>query len=165
MACNSSHPSRVLPHLPASQGGVGMIEVLITLLVLAAGMFGAAAMHLNTLRESQLVNQRLHASALADDIAGRLQMDRANVSSYLFDSSQSGCSSSCSSIQTAQNTWRSTAAEQLPSGRILLTKNVNGLYQIQVLWDEERNGATTADCDFTSSNASRLACYQLVVQL
>ncbi|WP_324768575.1 type IV pilus modification protein PilV [Pokkaliibacter plantistimulans] len=165
MACFPLHTSPAVPRRPAYQGGVGMIEVLITLLVLAAGMFGAAALHLSTLRESQLVNQRLHASALADDIAGRLQMDRANVSSYLFDSSQSGCSSGCSTVQTAQNTWRSTVTEQLPSGRILLSKDTNGLYLIQVLWDEERNGATTADCDFTTSNSNRLACYQLVVQL
>ncbi|PPC77737.1 type IV pilus modification protein PilV [Pokkaliibacter plantistimulans] len=153
--------------LPSLQRGVGMLEVLITLLVLAAGLLGSAALHLNTLRESQLANQRGQAVTLAQDISGRLLGDRGNIATYNdFDSQTGGSCTSCTDAQQALADWKTRVEANLPSGRIQLSNTGGSLYQVRIYWDENRSGVTGLNCNKEEWDESTdMACYQLMVQL
>jgi type IV pilus assembly protein PilV len=75
-------PMRSAP--PRSQRGVGLIEVLIALVVLAFGLLGIAAMQLTALRNSQSALQRSQAVAETYAIldAMRANADRAKMGAY-----------------------------------------------------------------------------------
>lgn len=142
------------------QQGLGMIEILITLLVLIAGVLGAASLHLSALRENQHINQRLQAITLAEDIRGRLLADRGNSDSYLFDSS--------TPKNAEQTSWASRVQGSLPQGRIIVLEKTTDpkVYAIQILWNETHSAnATKTDCDPTTDDPEQLTCFQLVVQL
>ena len=58
-----------------SAGGFTLIEVLISILVLAIGMFGAAALQLSAMRTTQQSAMHTAALALASEIADRMRMN------------------------------------------------------------------------------------------
>lgn len=63
--------------LPQARTGRGftLIEVLISILVLAIGMFGAAALQLGALRTTQQSSMHTAALALAADLADKMRMN------------------------------------------------------------------------------------------
>ncbi len=146
-------------HFPHRQSGVGMLEVLVTLLVLAVGLLGVAALHLAALKENQANNQRLLATVLADDIAGRMQSDRNNLSSYLF-------ASDSSSNTPPISIWLARAST-LPGGQVSVSRSAvnTSLYLVQVVW-----GADVADkqecylSDQVAVSDKDINCYQVTVR-
>ena len=67
------------------QRGVGMIEVLITLLVLSIGLLGLAALQLRTLRNNQSSLERSMAVAETHAVADAMRADRTNAVNGLFN--------------------------------------------------------------------------------
>ena len=61
------------------QRGVGMIEVLVTLLVLSIGLLGLAALQMRTLRNNQSSLERSMAVAETHAVADAMRADRANA--------------------------------------------------------------------------------------
>lgn len=155
----NSAPVSVTRSERSRQQGLTLIEALITLVLISVGLLGAAAFHINTLREVQYVYQRSQAIALAEDIAGRMQASRAQVATFLFDSQ-------AAQANVELNAWRNRALA-LPSGRVIVAQvGANPLYQIRVFWDEDRDGdAGTGGCDPAARNANDLDCYQLLLEL
>ncbi|MFP8967923.1 hypothetical protein ACKC9G_15190 [Pokkaliibacter sp. CJK22405] len=142
------------------QHGLGMIEILITLLVLVTGVIGAASLHLSSLRENQHINQRLQAITLAEDIRGRLMLNRGVSDNYVFDTSTN---------PTAYplNTWKERV-DQLPNGRIIVTRRSTDpeVFSIRIFWNETGGSQVTGtSCDPTQNDPTQLTCFQLVVQL
>ena len=62
---------------PRSTAGVGMIEVLIAVAILAFGMLGIAAMQATSLRKSQSALDRSQATVLTYSILDRMRANRA----------------------------------------------------------------------------------------
>lgn len=61
---------------PSSQSGFGLVEILITILVVSVGLLGLAALQVSGLRNNHDAYLRTVASQLAADVADRL---RANI--------------------------------------------------------------------------------------
>lgn len=62
--------------------GFSLIEVLVTMLIMAIGMLGAAALQLQSKRVGYDATQRAVASNLAQDIVERMRTNNAAVASY-----------------------------------------------------------------------------------
>ncbi|WP_178122517.1 type IV pilus modification protein PilV [Pseudomonas sp. R-28-1W-6] len=76
--------------------GIGLIEVLITMVILAVGLLGVMALQAK-LQESEMESyQRSQALILLDDMASRLAANRNAASSYVTGSSSPlGAGSDC----------------------------------------------------------------------
>ncbi len=67
------------PSASAPQRGVGLIEVLISLLVLSIGMLGLAGLQLFSLRNNQGAMERSMAVVETHSIADAMRADRVNA--------------------------------------------------------------------------------------
>ncbi len=67
----------------ARQGGLGLIEVLIAVLVFAVGVLGMAAMQISAKRASYEATQRSMATSLARDIIERIRSNPDSLNSYI----------------------------------------------------------------------------------
>ncbi len=108
---NISRSTRRRPRLSALSGrqqGVTLIEVLITLLVLAIGLLGLAAIQGFSLQAGQVSYYRTQATNLAYEIADHGRAHRAEVA---------GCNPG-SSFQSGLDRIETRAAAVLPQGTV-----------------------------------------------
>ena len=59
--------------MPGSQLGFTLIEVLVTILIVAIGLLGLGALQVNTMNDQFEANQRAYATWLVDDMASRIR--------------------------------------------------------------------------------------------
>jgi type IV pilus assembly protein PilV len=110
------------------QSGFGLIEVLVSVLILAVGLLGLAGLQAQSLRFNNDSFFRSQATLLAMDLADRMRANRDVIeqtpSAYSFSATQSvpasypQCDSTeCTPAQLAQYdfaTWKTRALEVLP---------------------------------------------------
>ncbi|TFY92401.1 type IV pilus modification protein PilV [Pseudomonas kairouanensis] len=70
LACLNSFLPRALP---SSQAGTTLVEVLVTVLVLAIGLLGAAVIQLNALKSTEQSRMTSQASFIAYDMLDRIR--------------------------------------------------------------------------------------------
>jgi type IV pilus assembly protein PilV len=66
-----------------SQRGTSLIEVLVTMVILAFGLLGAAGLQARLQLADMEAYQRAQALILADDIASRIATNRAHAAAYV----------------------------------------------------------------------------------
>lgn len=69
--------------VPAALNGFTLIEVLITLLVIAVGVLGLAALQGRSHLAAVESAQRTQAISVSNDMASRINLNRANVGAYV----------------------------------------------------------------------------------
>ena len=121
------------------QSGVGLIEVLISMLIFAVGLLGLTTMQLGAKRGSYEATQRSVATSLARDIFARMRSNPGVLSSYVVSelgsstvAAGTNCNaSSCTTAQLAERDlyeWSELlqgASEQITLGGT--TSNAGGL--------------------------------------
>ena len=107
---------------PRRQRGVTLIEILITLLVLAVGLLGLAALQGISLRSGQVAYHATQATNVAYEIADFARANRSNVSTAMLE-----------------NFGDEIAQARLPGGDATVAWN-SGLQQITVTvtWQDDR---------------------------
>ncbi len=65
--------------------GVSLIEVLVTIVILAVGLLGLAGLQLRLQSSEIEAYQRTHALILLEDMANRIAANRKNAASYVTD--------------------------------------------------------------------------------
>ncbi len=70
---------------PSGQRGVTLVEVLVTLIILAIGLLGLVALHARVQVLQAESYQRAQALILLKDMAGRIANNRNNVATYAAD--------------------------------------------------------------------------------
>lgn len=145
--------------------GFSMIEVLITVVILAVGLLGLAGLQITGLSSGQNAYLRTVATQQAYDVADRMRANPAGVQAGNYNSisgngTNPNCiSSGCTVAQMAQYDaweWQSNNALYLPSGAgavcIDSTPNdgtpaapacdgAGNLYAIKVWWDSTHSGS------------------------
>lgn len=167
------------------QSGFTLIEVLVTVFVLAVGILGVAGMQAVSVRESGNIYHRTQADMLVADIVDRMRANRNEArlgaaSSYLDDPSAAAatdCSTNtCDEATLAAHDlyeWQqSLERSSLPSGVLSVnfiqdvvsgTQVVGSVFNIRVFWDEDRDGDTGQGCN--PANPNDMACTSLTVQI
>lgn len=67
------------------QSGMSMIEVLVTIVILAFGLLGLAALHMKMQAAALESQQRAQAVTLLSDIKDRISTNRAQAADYIVD--------------------------------------------------------------------------------
>jgi type IV pilus assembly protein PilV len=150
------------------ENGFSLIEVLVSVLVLAIGLLGMASLQVTSLR---FINDSLgqtQATYLANDMADRMRANINEAPNYPNKSAvqDTTCYSAegCSPSAMAGNDifeWN-TALATLPAGQGTITANGGGMYTIRVMWDEGRTGVTGTNCD--PGDPNDLRCITITTQ-
>jgi len=99
-------------------GGMTLIEVLVTLVIISVGLLGVAAMQLTTVRNNYDAFVRSQAAVLAGDILDRMRANRQAVlnDAYNVEFEETPSESPDAVAKADIDAWKATLAAQLPDG-------------------------------------------------
>jgi len=129
--------------------GFTLIEVLVTVIILAIGLLGLAGLQLGGLRYSFSAYQRSQATIMANDIVDRMRANRnvATAGGYDIDIGDdpndvdcTGVGANCSAASLANADlfeWKQSLADTLPAGDGAIANN-GGTFTITIQWDDTR---------------------------
>jgi len=148
-----------------------MIEVLVTIIIIAVGVLGTAALQVTTLKNLSSSYSASIAAIVAEDLGERMQANRAAALADAYVHSAAplaypDCvSETCNAAQLASfdiGTWWVDLGNMLPSASGQVTRNAGtDTFVLTVRWDEDRSGSTGTTCP-PQSNAD-LECFRLNV--
>jgi type IV pilus assembly protein PilV len=87
-----------------SQSGVMLIEALVAILLFSVGVVAVMGMQAVSIEQVSQAKYRADASYLANQIAGRMWVDQANLATYTTPGT------------AGRTTWDATVASTLPQG-------------------------------------------------
>jgi type IV pilus assembly protein PilV len=160
--------------VPRKYRGDTMIEVLLTVLILAVGVLGVAAMQVTTYKNLSSSHSASVAAIAADDFAERMRANGAEVLADTYNHSAdpgaafANCADQvCTTPQLAAydiGSWWLELGTNLPlaKGQVARIAATN-TFTVTVRWDEDRSGSTGVLCPMQS--AADLECYQFNVTL
>lgn len=139
------------------QQGVGLIEILITLVVITIGLLGMAGLQLHGLRNSQVAYWQTQATIISYDLIDRMRANRSIAAhgGYQIGRSETvntpqGCyKKRCSAHMLAQLDlahWKQSLAQNLPGGdgEVQLTMKEAGLEVQVTVWVEDKQNTPSA---------------------
>jgi len=152
-------------HISHKQSGFTLLEVLITLVILAIGLLGLAGLQAVGLQQNHSAYMRSQATQAAYSIMDRMRANPVEMAAignkYLTSPKdanvQAGCTAGgCDETQMAENDlfeWNEALNSSLPNLAVpvdLGNITVNGsIYTITINWDDNRDGAiNNADPNF-----------------
>lgn len=127
--------------------GFTLIEVLVSLLILAIGVLGIIALQFKGLKYNYDANVRSQITFLANDIADKIRLNKANAASYVANysagTSHTACNhSTASNAANDLNCWYDFVDQALPPGSSAnITGPASGLYTVSMGWTD-REGET-----------------------
>ena len=155
------------------QRGDTMIEVLVTIIVIAVGVLGTAALQVTTLKNLSSSHSASIAAIMAEDLSERM---RANPNAALdgdyihnvAPAAYTDCSTNqCTEAQLAEydlGTWWDQINTVLPSGSGEVTQiGGTSTFVLTVRWDDDRSGSTGTNCPVQST--ADLECYQFNITI
>jgi type IV pilus assembly protein PilV len=120
------------------QRGVGMIELLIALVIVAIGVLGVSRAQLGMVRANHNALLRAHANTLAYDMADRLRADRVAARAGAYDRALDDAVPTGTTLTALElANWLGALGTTLPAGTGGIARNGNNL-TVTVRWDETR---------------------------
>ncbi len=139
---------------PHAERGVGLIEVLISLLVLSVGMLGLAGLQMWSLKNNQGAMERSLAVVETHSIVDAMRADRANAMAGRFNdgATRDGTSFASQSLATWQDNLVRTLGPSATGAISCATSGVDaGVCTIRVTWTDTRSAGSTTDRQTTGS--------------
>lgn len=146
------------------QSGISLIEILITIIVLAIGMIGLAAMQNTSLKFSYDSYQRSQAAFLAYDLMDRVRANSGEV--YGLSKNDTPASASCGATSNCSPSelrradlyeWFQTASKTFPNAELEITGDGTE-YTVRIEWESDRYENDAQD------NETKQFVYQFNVQ-
>jgi type IV pilus assembly protein PilV len=160
------------------QSGLSMIEVLVTMVLIAIGSLALAGMQLAALKYNKEASLRSAATLLAVEISDRMRSNIAGVKASSYDRNlgyaaataavaDSGCDSNtdCTAAAQAQldiHNWQSSLKTALPggAGAIIPSATTKYAYTVVVMWKDKSlsdNGELDPAC--TTAPVVGIRCF------
>ncbi|MDO6563638.1 type IV pilus modification protein PilV [Amphritea sp. 1_MG-2023] len=135
-------------YLPSAQRGVTLIEVLVTLVLVAIGLSGMMAMQARGVQQNQSAYLRTQAVSMASDMADRMRLNRqaALADAYSLKLSQtvdgfSNTAGLAAAPKLAANDiadWLARVTAYLPDGDAEISRNDQTIF-ITLSWNGRRD--------------------------
>ena len=156
-------PQKCLHHRPATartlprrEHGVTLIEVLVTMVLLGVGLLGLAGLQLRGMQVNQGSTFRSQAAFLAEDLADRMRVDRANVVAGNYNGPFQANTGAPAGVSQLLFDWLYRMSS-LPAGCAQVATNNYPQVTITVTWDDTR---ATRAADQNAVLAAAAACPQ-----
>ncbi len=143
-----------------TNSGFTLIEVLISMLVLAVGLLGLAGLQATSLRYNQSAYNRSQATQLVYDMTDRMRANVAGAATYtaLLPSeatAKTDCltTTGCMPADMAENDlfeWNSAVTTVLPGGAGTISV-ADGVFSITITWDDDRDDDDSNNPNFQTS--------------
>ena len=145
----------------SSQKGVGLIEILVALLILAIGILGFIALQYRAVEATSEAINRVQAMNIARDMAERIRANRSGFTSYKTETSTAGnqtsfatncITDSCSAADLADfdvaQVTQKAAALGMTVNMLSCAGNSDGRNCLYVAWGDTSatDGTATGDC-------------------
>ncbi len=145
----------------STQNGFALFEVLITVIIMAVGLLGLAALQITSLKANHGALQKTQATFLAYDIADRIRANRNDGLNESYDILLSDIKPTGSTLPELDvNDWLTSVSELLPSGDGAIDCTTAGICTISISWNIEREGTVDA-----SNNPISLRTFTLATQI
>lgn len=157
---NTQKLTKRLKYKSTHQKGSSLLEILISLLVIAVGLLGLSAMQTVSLKNINNSHFRALATVYAYDMAERMRSNLDGVTAGNYDNiTAPGANTSCGgAICTAAEIatldgfqWNAQIASELPSGTGTVTENAN-VYTITVTWNEQQRQLVSSNSNIVSTS-------------
>lgn len=151
------HTNRLSPRARAR--GVGMVEILVTLLVMTVGLLGIAGLQLVSLRDTYASSVRTQATAAAEFILDRMRANRPAVTAAGGDYAVAATFTTYTTVDTQAkadiNRWKTLLSNTIngsPTGSISVAgtgASANAPLRVTVVisWNERETSAAGAVTD------------------
>lgn len=139
------------PRLPQTQRGTSLLEVLISVLIMAVGLLGIAAMQATALRNSQGSTERSQAVIQSYAIIDAMRANREQALGGAYNTGGWMCQAPAAGNLSANDraSWlrslRTTIADDIADASICGNIDCTAATSICVVgvrWDESRTGST-----------------------
>lgn len=155
------------------QRGDTMIEVLVTMVIIAVGVLGTAALQVTTLKNLSTSHSASIAALVADDFSERMRanpiaaLDGAYVHQTAPNAPSDCVANVCTLDQLAtydMGVWWEEMSTVLPSAKGVVERLPGtNTFSVTVHWDEDRSGSTNTMCPPRSEED--LECYRFNVTI
>ncbi|MDR2876924.1 MAG: type IV pilus modification protein PilV [Chromatiales bacterium] len=131
------------------QRGFTLIEVLITVIILAIGLLGLAGLQFSGLRFTHSAYQRSQATILTNDILDRMRVNRRIAENGAYDialgaapaaANCTGLGIDCNPANMARadlSEWKNAIATMLPAGDGSVRRN-GSAFVVTIQWNDTR---------------------------
>lgn len=140
------------------EGGFTLIEVLVTLLILAIGLLGVAALQVRGLQYNQDAYVRSQVSFLAYDISDRMRMNRTNMANYVSnytaqvvvnDVDNNACNQATGSDKDNDlGCWYNNVDRATPPGSTANITTDGTFYTVALTWADRQGGSHLVNYTF-----------------
>lgn len=140
--------------LSGRQAGTSLIEVLVTMVIIAIGLLGLAGLQATSMKNNQGANNRSEATVLAYDIIDRMRANRAGAASGSYNIALGSDPAGATLAATDVARWKAALRSRLPNGdgAIAATCNASGCFAtVTVAWNDTRNALNQADTNFVTN--------------
>lgn len=160
---NGSFSTKPQPFFAPRQKGVGLIEVLVTLLILSTSLLALGAMQNRSLQFNQGAYFRSQANIFAYDILDRMRVNLANLDSYKsalasVDEESTPVTTPTASLAAADlDAWRRNISSELPNGKGgIACDGEPKICTVTIVWDELNSSGKAAEDTTTFTYSARL---------
>jgi type IV pilus assembly protein PilV len=148
---------------PAAQAGFTLIEVLVSLLILAIGLLGVAALQFRGLQYNHDAYMRSQINVLVYDIADRMRLNAANAADYLgaYDSQlmpdpddltdmNNVCDEAAATAANDLACWHNSVDRSLPPESIatIAAAGPTDTYTVTLQWNDREGNAHSVSYTF-----------------
>jgi type IV pilus assembly protein PilV len=156
------------------QRGDTMIEVLVTIIIIAVGVLGAAALQVTTLKNLSSSHSASVATIVAQGFGERMRANPTAVLAGNYDHDQepsttTDCVTGPCAVAALANydkeAWWAQLTAVLPSGSGEVEPLTAGgnIFVLTVRWDEDRSGSEGVACP--KASAADLECFRLNITI
>jgi type IV pilus assembly protein PilV len=146
-------------HHSASQCGVGLIEVLVTLLILSTSLLALGAMQTRSLQFNQGAYFRSQANIFAYDILDRMRVNVVNIDAYdsdLLHVDEAEAPVLAPLAAADLHAWRRNISAELPNGKGGIECDAAKICTLTIEWDELNSTGNDAENKTTFTYSARL---------
>lgn len=131
-----------------NQQGFTLLEVLVTVVILALGLLGYAGLQMASLKNSASAYQRTQATILAYDIIDRMRVNRVQAIAAGYNIAIGSPPAGAGVAGDDLVDWKMLVANALPGGDASIAVNNTGATLIVIQWSDKRDQSASSTLQF-----------------
>lgn len=129
------------------QRGFTMLEVLVSMVVIALGLLGYAGLQAASMKNANTAYLRSQATLLSHDMVERMRVNRAVALAGTYNIAIGASAGGGGVAGNDLNEWKRNLQQSLPAGDgavVVMGVGGAGTVQITIQWDDDGDGTPTS---------------------